>query len=1169
MAGEKLGLGGHLTLDHQQFVNGMNRARDATGRFIKTADRGTVSQQQFTDKNGKVRDSMGRFIPGATKATAALNSLTMAFAKSAATVKAGAATMASGFRSITAGAGQAAMGLAPLSIAMGAGFVKAAKFEKQMSAVGAITRATEDDLSALRQEAQKQGVKSVFSATESAQAMEFLARAGAETHDIISGLGGVMAAAAADGIGLAEASDTVSQIVKGMGMEFSQAGHVADVLALTSAKANTNILALGESFTYGVSQAKSMGISVEETAAVFGKLADAGLKGSLGGTAFTNMLIKLSKPTKEGRGLLKKWGIELNKKDGSLRKIGDIVGDVQKKIGGLGTATAKAEAASHIFGIRGARAYNALATSGVKALKTLEKELIASSFGIGAAQEMADKRLDNFLGAFKLFASSVEAVSIEFFGPLLGSFKEGTQDLTDNLNDVLFAVQGLRNMQNAAAVASVTFSKKTAKAYAEQFNFANKMDEKAAALAETSIQALQTQAIGEEKLTRAQRKARAKGFADFVEYGLLKAKVSDKNRVAEMKNFQKIADAGLAAGASQKDQLALRNRMIQAITDQTKGMKKAGAKAKGDHDARMAMFFERQVARAKEQTAARAFLERQKKMIEIEEKHGKAARLMAEGFLEAIDTIKASIKDGINWIKQLGARFEGAVGQERLKQITKMVAIGGLLAAAFTPVILGLGMVSMVLKGLYGQFAGMAKVVWGFAKVVWGVGGIILKAFTFGPVLVALGALTGAFLLFRNEGETVGQTFTRLWDMIKTGALTAYNEAVVPFVNGFLSTFLPLITTLETTWDQVWTTVGETVESTKQTLLTIFGELFGEIFGGVDTSKNAFLELGQTVGNAVGALAQAVIVVVGGLVEGVAGVIKFLAPVLVTPFRTLWTTGKNIFAAVVELMRGNFMGSIKKLAIAIGDVLTLPFRMMITAILQAVKALPTGLVEKVVGKGTLAKLETFAKHGFGGAPEAKKPEKAPMAKAIKQPKPELAKAPMAKAIKQPKPEPETKVAQYLKPIVAAPVESATTKGLAKVINLEDRRPAMADRNKAILAAVEKLGPKASKEKIREALTDQKIEGSKANVQRAKAILQQRGAMQREDRLALKKAGEQKTVNANVNIDDKRTIDIKNQMCVDGQGLSVASARHKQSIYERSGGKTKPWNRRMAIESGVA
>lgn len=1143
MAGEKLGLGGRLTLEHQQFVNGMNRARDATGRFIQTANQGTVSQQQFTDKNGKVRNAMGQFVPGATKATAALNRFTMAFAKSAATIKGGAAVMASGFRSITSGATQAAMGLAPLSIAMGVGFVKAAKFEQQMSTVGAITRATEDDLASLRKEAQHQGVISVFSATESAQAMEYLARAGAQPKEIIAGLGGVMAAAAADGIELATASDIVSQVVKGMGMQWSEASHVADVLALTSAKANTNITSLGESFTYGVSQAKSMGISVEETAAVFGKLADAGLKGSLGGTAFTNMLLKLAKPTSEGRALLKKWGIELNKKDGTLRKIGDIVADVQAKIGKLGTATQKAEAAAAIFGIRGARAYNALETAGVASLKTLEKELIASSFGIGAAQEMADKRLDNFLGSFKLFASSVEAVSIEFFGPLLGSFKEATQDLTNNLNKVIGAVQGLRDMQNAAAVASVTFSKKTAKAYAEQFNFAGKMSERGATLAETTIQALQSQAIGEEKLTRAQRKARAKGFADFVELGLLQRKVSDKNREAEMKSFAKIAKAGLAAGASQEEQLALRKRMFQAIQKQMKGEGKLTATQKQNHAAVMQAFMDRQVAQAKEQTAARAFLDRQRKLLEIEKEHGTTARLMAEGFLDAVETIKTSIKDGISWIKQLGAQFEGAVGQERLKSITKFVVIGGLLAAAFTPVMLALGVVSMVLKGFLSQLMGVGKVIFGFGKIIFGVGQFIVSAFSLGPVLLVVGALTAAFMLFRNEGETVGQTFTRLWDTIKTGALTVYNEAIVPFVDGFLSTFMPLISTLETTWDQVWATVADTFQGAKNALLSVFGELFGEIFGGIDTTGFSFLELGKTVGNAVGALAQAVIVVVGGMVDGVAGIIKFLAPVLVMPFRTLWTAGKGVFDAVVELMRGNFFSSIKKLATAIGDVLTLPFRMMLSAILQATKALPTGLVEKVVGKGTLDKLEEFAKYGFAGKPAAQK-----------KPKPEA--SAVASILEMPKPTPAAATAQ--------------TKGLAKVIQLDEKRLGFDDKqNRAILKAVESLGAKAPELKIRKELIRGGVEGTQANVDRAKAILQQRGAMEREDRIALKKAGEQKTVNANINLEDKRTIDIKNQMCVDGQGLSVASARHKQDIYNRTGAKSQPWQRRMAIESGVA
>lgn len=1144
MAGEKLGLGGHLTLEHQQFVNGMNRARDATGRFIQTANKGTVSQQQFTDKNGKVRNAMGQFVPGANKATAALKKYTAAFAKSAATVKAGAATMASGFRTFTAGAAQAAMGLAPLSIAMGVGVAKAAKFEQQMSTVGAITRATEDDLASLRKEAQHQGVISVFSATESAQAMEYLARAGAKPKEIIAGLGGVMAAAAADGIELATASDIVSQVVKGMGMQWSEASHVADVLALTSAKANTNITALGESFTYGVSQAKSMGITVEETAAVFGKLADAGLKGSLGGTAFTNMLLKLAKPTSEGRALLKKWGIELNKKDGTLRKIGDIVGDVQGKIGKLGTATQKAEAAATIFGIRGARAYNALATSGTAALKTLEKELIASSFGIGAAQEMADKRLDNFLGAFKLFASSVEAVSIEFFGPLLGSFKEGTQDLTDSLNDVIGAVQGLRAVENAAAVASVKFSKQTAQGYAERFGFAKNMSERGAALAETTIQALQAQAIGEENLTRAQRKARAKGFADFVELGLIQSKMSDKARKKEMKAFGDIAKAGLKAGASQKEQLALRNRMFQAIQRQTKGVGKLSQAQKQSHAAAMQAFMDRQVAQAKEQTAARAFLERQKLLKDITKEHGETAKLMAEGFLEAVDTIKASIKDGIAWIKRLGAELKSSVGSERLKSITKFVTIGAVMAGLFTPVILGLSMVSMVLKGVYGQFAGMAKVVWGFAKIVGGVGGIILKAFTLGPVLLALGALTGAFMLFRNEGESVGQTFIRLWDTVRTGALTVYNGAILPFVEGFRSAFLPMLERIQTTWDSVWSAVGETFLETKNVLLGIFDELITEIFGDVGDVSETINTLGKFVGETMATMTEGLIAGLGFVISTAAKMLQYLVPILIAPFRTFWKFGKSVFEAVTDMMRGNFLQGAKKMAVALADVLSSPFRRLMLTVLQLVKALPSNVVDKVIGKGKIAALEEFAKYGFAGKPADQKKPKAE-----------------AKAV--------ASILEMPDPAAAKAKAKVKTKGLADVINIEDRRPKARAANEAILKAVEKLGAKASTLKIRKELIRGGVEGTQANVDRAKAILQQRGAMKREDRIALKKAGEQKKINANVTVDDKRTIDIKNQMCVDGQGLSVASARHKQDIANRTGAKSQPWQRRMAIESGVA
>jgi hypothetical protein len=154
----------------------------------------------------------------------------------------------------------------------------------------------------------------------------------------------------------------------------------------------------------------------------------------------------------------------------------------------------------------------------------------------------------------------------------------------------------------------------------------------------------------------------------------------------------------------------------------------------------------------------------------------------------------------------------------------------------------------------------------------------------------------------------------------------------------------------------------------------------------------------------------------------------------------------------------------------------------------------------------------------------------------------------------------------LVPQVLKPIEMRQKK-LAQVINLDERRTGD-DRNRAILKAIESLTAKAPDPKIRKALVKAEVEASDQNVMRARAILEQRAAMQREDRLAMQKAGEQKTLTANIGVEDKRELNIKNQMCIDGEGINVASAKHKQGLYNRTGAKTQPWVRRMAIEAGA-
>lgn len=420
MAMERIGIGGIFTFDNSQAVRATKQARDALGRFTKTSN--------------QVPPAMFRLG----------TSVTQAFDK----IAKGTKKIGTGIKQMGTGLAQAAIGLAPLSLAMGKGISDAAQFEKQMDAVSAITRAMPEDMARLTAKAKQMGIESVFSATQAGQAMEFMGRAGATTSEIVGGLQGVMAAAAAESLDLATASDLVAQATKIMGREWSQASNTADILALTSAKTNTNMVMLGEALSYGGQSAAAMGYSLEETSMALGLMANAGLRGSKGGTALLNMFNKLNKPTTKGAELIEKWGIKLTDASGKMQPMAKVVWDFKKRIDGIKDASKRAAATTELFGIRGSRAFQALSKAGPKAMTTLLMSLERASDGIGAAQEAANKRLDNFLGAFTLFRSSVESLSIGIFGPLLGTFQSAIESITGNLNKVLFALEDVRKVWN-------------------------------------------------------------------------------------------------------------------------------------------------------------------------------------------------------------------------------------------------------------------------------------------------------------------------------------------------------------------------------------------------------------------------------------------------------------------------------------------------------------------------------------------------------------------------------------------------------------------------------------------------------------------------------------------------------------------------------------------------
>lgn len=417
MSLERIGLGGVFEFNSASAIKAIKAARREFTQLMQSSDKTGPSLKRF----GMNMDNI---------------------AAKAARIKGGIAQLGSGMRNL-------AFSAAPASLALFGGGKKAADFEHQMSAVGAVTNASAEDMAKLTDAAKKMGITSAFSATESGQALENLGRAGANANQAIASLSGVTNLAAADGIDLATSADINAKIVKGMGMEWANAGHVADVLAEASANANTDVRGLGESFTYGVSAASNLNMGVEETAAIFGKLADSGLKGSMGGTAFTNMMTKLSKPTGKATKLLKQWKVSLEE-DGKLRRVSSIVDDISKKMAGIKSPTERAAIAQELFGQRGARAYGALATAGKESIDELQEKLEKSSEGEGAAARMATKRLDNLKGQLTLLGSSLEGAAIEFFGPMLAPMKDVVKGITEGINQILMAFQDLGRVEEGS-----------------------------------------------------------------------------------------------------------------------------------------------------------------------------------------------------------------------------------------------------------------------------------------------------------------------------------------------------------------------------------------------------------------------------------------------------------------------------------------------------------------------------------------------------------------------------------------------------------------------------------------------------------------------------------------------------------------------------------------------
>lgn len=308
--------------------------------------------------------------------------------------------------------------------AVGAASVKtAADFEAAMSKVAAVSGATGSDMDALTAKAREMGSKTKFSASEAAEAMNYMAMAGWKTEDMLSGIEGVMNLAAASGEELGVTSDIVTDALTAFGLSAKDSGHFADVLAAASSNANTNVSMMGETFKYCAPIAGSLGFSVEDTAEAIGLMANAGIKSTQAGTSLRTIMTNLSGDVQICGSAIGEVTVATSNADGSMRDLSDILADCRTAFSGL-SESEKAAAAESLVGKNAMSGFLALMNAGEGDINKISGAIDGCD---GAAQKMADTMNNNLEGQLTILKSALEELAISFGQLLIPALREVVQ----------------------------------------------------------------------------------------------------------------------------------------------------------------------------------------------------------------------------------------------------------------------------------------------------------------------------------------------------------------------------------------------------------------------------------------------------------------------------------------------------------------------------------------------------------------------------------------------------------------------------------------------------------------------------------------------------------------------------------------------------------------------
>lgn len=315
-------------------------------------------------------------------------------------------------------------------------------FEASMSQVAATMGMTKEEIDGgsdsfklLEKAAKEAGATTQFSATESAEALNYLALAGYDAEGAVKMLPKVLNLAAAGGMDLARASDMVTDSMSALGIETKDANRFIDQMAKTSQKSNTNVAQLGEAILTVGGTAKVLKGGTAELNTQLGILADNGIKGAEGGTALRNIILSLSSPTDQAAKLMKKLGLEVFDASGKMRATNDIFNNLNRILGTM-TEQKRTQVLSELFNKVDLKSANALLANSGKRFNELSNQILNSE---DAASNMAETMNSNLNGAIITLKSGLEGLAITIYD----SFKE---PLTNGVEAVTKGISVLNKM---------------------------------------------------------------------------------------------------------------------------------------------------------------------------------------------------------------------------------------------------------------------------------------------------------------------------------------------------------------------------------------------------------------------------------------------------------------------------------------------------------------------------------------------------------------------------------------------------------------------------------------------------------------------------------------------------------------------------------------------------